>query len=146
MSHSPMKSNQLIGNILELFTSKKSVNKIVVDSKGIIGDKFYNTNINRSVLISSIESYNIALDKDIDLNYGQLGENILMDYNPYNLTTGTHIQIGSVILEIAQQCTLCKSLTTINKKLPKLLKDDRGIFAKVIQAGEIRYRDKVYIL
>jgi len=146
MSHSPMKSNQLVGNILELFISKKSVNRIVVDSKGIIGDKFYNTDIDRSVLISSIDSYNMALDRDIDLKYGQLGENLLIDYNPYNLTVGTHIQIGSVVLEIAQKCTLCKSLTKIDNKLPKLLKDDRGIFAKVIQAGEIKYRDKIYIL
>jgi len=146
MSHSPMKSNQLVGNILELFVSKESVNRIVVDSQGIIGDKFYNTDIDRSVLISSIDSYNMALDRDIDLKYGQLGENLLIDYNPYDLTVGTHIQIGSVVLEIAQKCTLCKSLTKIDNKLPKLLKDDRGIFAKVIQAGEIKYRDKIYIL
>jgi len=146
MSHSPMKSNQLVGNILELFVSKKSVNKIVVDTQGIIGDKFYNTDIDRSVLISSIDSYNMALDRDIDLKYGQLGENLLIDYNPYNLSVGTYIQIGSVVLEIAQKCTLCKSLTKIDNKLPKLLKDDRGIFAKVIQAGEIKYRDKIYIL
>ncbi len=148
MSHSPItnQNRKLVGNILELFISKKSTNKILLDKSGIIGDKFYGKDINRSVLISTIESYKIAQDKNINLEYGLLGENILMDYNPYHLDTGKQIQIGEVILEISQICTLCKSLTKIDNKLPKLLKDDRGIFAKVIKAGEIKYRDKVYIL
>jgi MOSC domain-containing protein YiiM len=140
------KSSRLVGSVLELFVSKKSANKIILDSSGIIGDKFYGKDINRSVLISSIDSYNMAKEKNIELKYGLLGENILIDYNPYNLTTDIFIQIGSVILEITQQCTLCKSLAKIDNKLPKLLKDDRGIFARVIKAGEIRYKDSVYIL
>ena len=148
MSHSPItnQNRKLVGNILELFISKKSTNKILLDKSGIIGDKFYGKDINRSVLISTIDSYKIAQDKNINLEYGLLGENILIDYNPYHLDTGKQIQIGEVILEISQICTLCKSLTKIDNKLPKLLKDDRGIFAKVIKAGEIKYRDKVYIL
>ncbi len=148
MSHSPItnQNRKLVGNILELFISKKSTNKILLDKSGIIGDKFYGKDINRSVLISTMESYKIAQDKNINLEYGLLGENILMDYNPYHLDTGKQIQIGEVILEISQICTLCKSLTKIDNKLPKLLKDDRGIFAKVIKAGEIKNRDRVYIL
>jgi len=148
MSHSPItnQNKQLVGNILELFVSKKSTNKILLDNSGIIGDKFYGKDLSRSVLISTIESYKIAQNKNIELEYGLLGENILMDYNPYHLSTGQQIQIGTVILEISQICTLCKSLTKIDNKLPKLLKDDRGIFSRVIKAGEIKYRDKVYIL
>jgi MOSC domain-containing protein YiiM len=148
MSHSAVvnQNRELVGNILELFISKKSTNKILLDKNGIIGDKFYGKNIDRSILISTIDSYKIAKNRDIDLKYGLLGENIIMDYNPYHLETGKQIQIGETILEISQPCTLCKSLTKIDNKLPKLLKDDRGIFAKVVKAGEIKYRDKVYIL
>ena len=148
MSHSPITNptKQLVGNILELFISKESTHKILLDKHGIVGDKFYGKDIDRSVLISTIESYKIAQNSNIDLEYGLLGENILMDYNPYHLTTGKQIQIGEVILEISQICTLCKSLTKIDNKLPKLLKNDRGIFTKVIKSGEIKYRDKVYIL
>jgi len=148
MSHSPMinKSSRLVGSVLELFISKKSANKITLDSGGIFGDKFYGKDINRSVLISSIDSYNLAKENSIQVEYGQLGENILIDYNPYWLSIGVLIQIGEVILEISQNCTLCKSLTKIDNRLPKLLKNDRGIFAKVIKAGDIKYRDSVYIL
>ena len=148
MSHFPItnQSKEFVGNILDLFVSKNVTSKMILDENGVIGDKFYGKDPNRSVLISTIESYKIAEDKRIELQYGLLGENILMDYNPYHLTIGRQIQIGNVILEICQTCTLCKSLTKIDNNLPKLLKNDRGIFAKVIQSGEIKYRDSVYIL
>jgi MOSC domain-containing protein YiiM len=120
-----------------------------VDKNGIVSDKFYAKNINRSVLISSEKSYKIASDNSIEMMYGDLGENILLDFNPYDLKEGTQLRIGSkensVILEISQHCTLCNSLSKVNSKLPKLLKDDRGIFAKVIQSGTIMINDSIYI-
>jgi len=141
-----MNSTDSIGEVLELFISKKSVDRMLLDEKGVVNDKFYAKDIHRSVLISSIDSYILAKERDIELEYGKLGENILIDYNPYRLKSGTKIKIGEAILEISQNCTLCKSLTKIDSKLPKLLKDDRGIFAKVIKAGEIKKRDKIYLI
>ncbi len=141
-----MNSVDSIGEILELFVSKKSVDRMLLDTKGVLNDKFYAKDIDRSVLLSSIDSYRLAQSRDIELKYGELGENILIDYNPYRLKSGTQIQIGEALLEISQHCTLCKSLTKIDSKLPKLLKDDRGIFAKVIKAGEIKRKDRVYLI
>jgi len=135
-----------IGEVLKLFVSKKSADRMLLDTKGVLNDKFYAKDIDRSVLISSIDSYRLAHNRDIELKYGELGENILIDYNPYRLKSGIQIQIGKAILEISQHCTLCKSLTKIDSKLPKLLKEDRGIFAKVITAGEIKQRDKIYLI
>ena len=140
------------GEILNLFiakkgdSSKEKLDEIKVDEYGVIGDKFYAKDIQRSVLISTIESYELAKKNNIELSIGSLGENILMDYNPYFLSLGSKIKIGNSILEITQNCTLCKSLTKVNSKLPKLLKDDRGVFAKVVEAGVIKRGDKVYIL
>ena len=141
-----MNSSNSVGEVLELFVSKKSVDRMLLDTKGVLDDKFYAKDIDRSVLISSLESYTLAHNQNIALKYGELGENILIDYNPYQLQSGTKIQIGEAVLEISQNCTLCKSLTKIDSKLPKLLKDDRGIFAKVIKAGEIKKRDKIYLI
>ena len=116
------------------------------DSKGIVNDKHYNKDISRSVLIASLESYVLAREHDIDITYGLLGENLLIDYNPYHLIAGTRLKIGEVILEISQSCTLCKSLTKIDSKLPKLLKKDRGIFAKVLESGTVKKNDDIYLL
>jgi MOSC domain-containing protein YiiM len=145
MMKSSDKQNSL-GIVLALFVSKEPVDKLVVDDAGIIDDKFYNQERDRSVLISSVDSYKMAEEKKISLTFGKLGENIVMSYNPYALPAGTKINIGEVELEITQRCTLCKSLTKIDAKLPKLLKDDRGIFAKVIHAGIIHKDDKIYIV
>ncbi len=139
-----------VGKVSSLYYSppngRTSVNSFDLDSKGIISDKHYNKCIDRSVLITSLESYTLAKKHGINVSYGALGENILIDYNPYHLTVGTKVKIGKVILEINQACTLCKSLTNIDSKLPKLLKNDRGIFAKVIEYGSIKEDDDIYLL
>ena len=139
-----------VGKVSSLFYSppngRTKVNSFDLDSKGIVSDKHYNKSIDRSVLIASLESYALAKSHDIDVSYGALGENILIDYNPYHLTSGTKLKIGKVTLMISQPCTLCKSLTNIDSKLPKLLKDDRGIFAKVMESGTIKEDDDIYLL
>ncbi len=68
--------------------------------------------------------------------FGSLGENILIDYNPYHLNAGDQLRMGEVVLQISQNCTICDHLSKIDETLPTLLKDDRGIFAKVIKGGE----------
>ena len=139
-----------VGNVSSLFYSTANgrtlTAELLMDAKGIVKDKHYNKNIERSVLIASLDSYELIKSHGIDAPYSALGENLLIDYNPYHLPTGSRIKIGNVILEISQHCTLCKSLTKVDAKLPKLLKDDRGIFAKVMESGSIKEDDDIYLL
>jgi len=139
-----------VGSVFSLFYSplngRMGISELSFDIKGIIEDKHYDKNIERSVLIASLDSYKLAESNGIDISHGALGENLLLDYNPYELETGSKLKIGNVVLEISQHCTLCKSLTKVDTKLPKLLKNDRGIFAKVIEPGNIQDGDAVYLL
>lgn len=139
-----------VGKVLELFysTNDGRINTIelALDSKGVVEDKFYNKNIAGSVLIASLDSYNLARKHGIDAPYSALGENILIDYNPYYLRPGARVKIGELVLEISQNCTLCESLAKVDAKLPKILKDDRGIFAKVISGATIKKGDNIYLL
>ena len=147
-----MKSNQIVGKVIKLFISQTGNSnriikeKLYLDTAGVLSDKFYNKDINRSVLISSLASYDMALNNNISMPHGALGENILVDYNIYNLPIEKQIKIGEVILEITQNCTLCQSLTKVNNKLPKILKDDRGIFTKVVKSGYIYLDDEITII
>jgi len=144
--------NSNVGKVLDLFISEKGKStrihkaEINLDKKGIRGDKFYAKDVQRSVLLTSIESYSLALEHNIEIEHGLLGENILIDYNPYHLAMGVKIKIGTVILEITQNCTICNHLSAIDKKVPKLLRDDRGIFVKVVQEGSIKENDAIYIV
>lgn len=139
-----------VGKILELFYStdngRVNTNELALDAKGVIEDKYYNKDIQRSVLIASSQSYELAANNGIDVPYSALGENILIDYNPYHLNTGARLRIGELVLEISQNCTLCKSFSKIDERLPELLKDDRGIFAKVVSSGTISKGDNIYLL
>jgi len=143
-------SKQKVGKIIELFysTSNGRINPttLSLDELGVLKDKYYNKNIQRSVLISSQDSYSLAAKHGVNAPYSSLGENILIDYNPYALTPGRRLSIGELVLEISQNCTLCNSLAKVNAKLPEILKDDRGIFAKVIKAGSIFKDDSIYLL
>ena len=134
------------GNVLNLFINKIEKKQILVDKDGIHEDKHYGKDIERSILITSTCSYDLASSNNIPLEYGQLSENIHIDQNIYHLDTGSKLKIGNSILQITQHCTLCKSLTKINNKLPKLLKTDRGVFVKVIQEGTITQEDIVEFL
>ncbi len=138
------------GNVLELFVSvgKNRENKkdIALDEGGVVEDKYYNKNIDRSVLITSISSYEIAKEHGIIAPFSTLGENLLIDYNLYHLLPGEQLQIGEVVLEISQNCTLCKSLAKVDSRLPEILKNDRGIFAKVIKGGVIAKGNNIYLL
>jgi len=140
-----------VGKLLKFFISlPKNANPIEkttisVDQKGILDDKYYNTNINRSILITSKESYTLAKKYNISMPFGSLGENLLIDYNPYHLNSGDRLKIGDVVLEITQNCTICEHLSNIDKQLPTLLEKDRGIFAKVIVGGKMKVGDEIYL-
>jgi len=144
----------MTGTVQELFITKNDANKsrdkvakIFVDEFGILDDKFYSKNPMRTILITSTESYELAQENAINIETGSLGENILININPYGLVHGDRIKLGDTILEITQNCTLCQGLSSLNSKLPKLLKNDRGIFAKYVEGNpEITLGSVVEIL
>ena len=145
---------KIVGKVLKLFISVKDTDgatqthqqpSIKLDTNGVIDDKFHAKDSQRAILLSSYESYKIAKENNIQMPHGSLGENILMDFNPYHLKDGDQIHIGDLILEITQHCTMCKGLTKLDAKAPKLLKDHRGIFAKTVTSGTIHEGDAVTI-
>ena len=140
--------NNNIGVVKNLYFSVKNSNRknpteLKVDEAGVCLDKFYGKNLNRSILIASQHSYDLAKENGIDIELGSLGENLFIDINPYFLAVGSKIYIGDVILEITQHCTICNSLSKVDEKLPEILKSDRGVFSKCIKSGIIKKGDSV---
>lgn len=137
--------------VLALFISldndKKRVcrENLQLDEMGVLEDKFYAKNANRLILIASSAAYVLAKSSGVELEYGSLGENILIDKNINHLTVGNQFKIGEVVLEITQNCTLCNGLSSLDPKLPEILKNDRGIFAKAVTNGIVKKDDIVCI-
>jgi MOSC domain-containing protein YiiM len=121
-------------------------NELQVDEEGILLDKHYGKDLDRSILVTSLDSYRLVEKEGIKIPQGALGENLLIDYNPYALPVGAQMQIGSAVVKISQDCTMCKHLSSIDRRVPKLLKDDRGIFVNVVKPGWIKVGDEIFLL
>jgi MOSC domain-containing protein YiiM len=122
------------------------VERIEVDAGGVLGDKHYAKDALRAVMIASTWAYARAAQHGIALEEGALEENLLVDFDPYSLPLGSRLFVGDeVVLEIAQYGTICKSLTRIDNRLPKLLNSKRGIFTRVVRGGTIAPDDRIRI-
>lgn len=117
----------------------------MLDKLGVQKSKFYAKDISKSVLFISTSSYKKAICEKIDIKYGDLGENILVDFDIKKLKIGDRVQICDAILEITEERSICKSFTNIHKNLAKILKN-KGIFAKVLQRGEIKTSSPLNII
>ncbi len=144
-------STQNLGKVLNLFISIKgeisrlSKEEISLDEKGVKEDKFYSKDNLRAILITSSSSYTLAQSNNISMIKGDLGENIIVDCDIYHLKPQDRFKIGDIELEVTQNCTLCNGLSKINPKLPKLLKDGRGVFVKAVTSGCVKKDDNVYL-
>ena len=113
---------------------------------GALGDRHAGRDPDRAVLVAGLSAYEKAQRAGIALPYGALGENLLLDLDPHELPIGSRLQVGEALLELAQVCTVCKSLSQFNLRLPKLLYGGRGLYAWVVEGGVVRVGDPVEIL
>ena len=136
-----------IGKVLKTFSATKESSglprpqveelNLIVDF-GIENDKFAGKKLDQTVMIVGIQSYEIANQNDIELEFGTLGENILLDFDPHIFEVGKLLFIEDSIIEITQVCTVCNHLSVFDKKLPLLLKSHRGLYCKIIKNGIIK--------
>jgi len=148
-----MKKN--IGIVINTFSAKKSESGLprpqvdslnVIYGYGVQNDKFAGKDESKRIMIVGKKAYEIAQKKGINLQEGSLGENILLDFNPHDYDIGTIFKIGSVVLQITQNCTMCKHLSLFNDSLPFLVKECRGMYCKILDGGIIKKNDKVDVL
>ena len=113
---------------------------------GAKGDRHAGKDPDRAVLVAGLPAYEKAREAGIDLPFGALGENLLLDLDPHHLPPGTRLRVGEALLELAQVCTVCSSLSQFDLRLPKLLYGGRGLYARVLEGGLVRVGDPVRIL
>lgn len=139
--------SDIIGSVIDTFSAKKGqsglprpkVEKLnLILDFGIEEDKFSGDDLNRTVMIVGNYTYNVAKENGMDLELGSLGENILFDFNPHDYEVGTQFAIGDTVIEITENCTICSHLAVFGKGLPKLVKECRGLYCKIVKAGEIK--------
>ena len=144
----------IVGCIKKLYTApvgtsgeRVSVESVeMVEGAGIVGDKFYNAQSHRVVMGVGEDAYRLAKEHGIDLPETALGENVLFDFDPHSFAPGTSFEIGDVVVEITEACTLCAHLVKYDKRLPKLILDKRGQYFRVLKSGKMKAGDSVKLL
>ena len=135
-----------LGKVLKTFSATKDssglprplVNSLnLIEGFGIENDKFAGKKLEQTVMIVGLKSYEIALQNGIKLEYGSLGENILLDFDPHDLSVNQELIIGTSIIQITQICTVCSHLSVFGEELPTLLKNHRGLYCKILKDGII---------
>ncbi|MFA6741384.1 MAG: MOSC domain-containing protein [Arcobacteraceae bacterium] len=138
------KNTKIIGKVLDTFSATKEssglprpkVDKLnLIKDYGIENDKFAEKKLEQTVMIVGIESYKIIKDNGINLEFGSLGENILLDFDPHILEVGSKLIIEDSEIQITQICTVCNHLAIFDESLPLLLKAHRGLYCKIIKSG-----------
>ncbi|MCS7218738.1 MAG: MOSC domain-containing protein [Thermus sp.] len=118
----------------------------LVAGLGAKGDRHAGKDPDRAVLVAGLPAYGKAQEAGINLPYGALGENLLLDLDPHTLPPGARLQVGEAVLELTSLCTVCRSLSQFDLRLPKLLYGGRGVYARVLQGGWVRVGDGVKVL
>ncbi len=135
-----------IGTIIGLFSATKThvglirpaVQKLeLIKDYGIKYDKFAGKKLDSTVMILDVSSYRLANNHAINLQHGSLGENILFDFSLKNFDVGIILKIGDALIQITQKCTICNHLAVFDKRLPKIIKNDRGMYCRILRSGII---------
>lgn len=145
---------KLLGEVVEIFSTKAkrsilprpTVKELkMVTGYGIIGDKFAGKNEDQSVMIVGKNTYTIAKKNNIELQKGSFGENILLNFNPHELELGATLVIEDAQISLTKECTVCDHLAVFDTKLPKIVKNKRGIYCKIDKNGTVKKGAKVYL-
>lgn len=136
-----------IGRVVQTFSAKVGQSGSIrpeveflelIKDLGIKDDKFAQKNLDQTVLIVGLNSYEKAKENDIELQYGCLGENILLDFDPHTFEVGDIFFIEDSVIQITQICSICSHLSKFDKRLPKLLKENRGLYCKIVSNGTVK--------
>ncbi len=140
-----------IFKILSLnISEKKGEQKIPIEKAslkidhGIVGDAHAGT-WHRQISLLANEDIESMRGNGIDLEYGDFAENITTEgIVLHELPIGTRLNIDSAVLEITQIGKECHHGCAIYTAVGDCVMPRRGIFAKVIEQGEISNESSCY--
>ncbi len=128
-------------------TEKKEIPSAVLKPDwGIVGDA-HAGRWHRQVSLLSVEKIEDFRAKGAEVDFGAFGENLVVEgFDLGSIPMGTKIRAGDAILEVTQIGKECHSHCNIFHKMGDCIMPREGVFAKVIQGGEIARGTEAEIL
>jgi len=142
-----------MGNIIAVCVSavkgvqKKNVGKVtLVADWGIEGDA-HAGKWHRQVSLLSHDKIEEFRARGAEVSDGAFGENLVVSGVDFRaLPIGTRFAVNDVLLELTQIGKECHSGCEIFKKMGDCIMPREGVFARVINGGEIRVGDTLTVL
>ena len=112
---------------------------------GIDGDA-HAGNWHRQVSLLSADKIEEFNRRGADVVPGAFGENLVVEgFDFRNLPVGTLLRCGGVLLEMTQIGKECHTHCAIYHKMGECIMPHEGVFARVLESGEIRVGDEMVI-
>ncbi|MFC2068846.1 MOSC domain-containing protein [Chloroflexota bacterium] len=130
-------------------TSKKMVDKAVVkEAYGLVDDAHADSSTHRQVSLLAIESIKKMGEMGLDIQPGDFAENLTTEGIELTLLPiGTWLAVGDdVLLEVSQIGKKCHTGCAIFRQVGKCIMPQEGVFAKVIQGGQVKEGDGLRVL
>ena len=139
-----------MGKLIAICTSeKKGTQKQQVESAvlredyGIEGDAHAGSWY-RQVSLLGLEKIEEFRARGAEVEFGAFGENLVIEgFDFRNLPVGTRFRIGDVLLEMTQIGKECHTHCAIYHMVGDCIMPREGVFAKVLEGGEIKVGDEV---
>ena len=113
---------------------------------GLEGDA-HAGNWHRQVSLLARESIERAMGKGVEVPPGSFAENILTQgLELYTLPVGTHMRLGSALVELTQIGKECHAHCSIFELMGDCVMPREGVFVVVLEDGEVREGDTIEIL
>lgn len=124
-------------------TQKESIGKIkIVEGFGIEQDA-HGGNWHRQISLLSYDKIKAFNERGANVGHGAFGENIIVEGIDFaSLPIGTKFTCNDVILELTQIGKECHSHCEIYHRVGECIMPKQGVFARVIQGGEIQDGDE----
>lgn len=128
-------------------TVKKYISQAnFIENFGIENDA-HAGNWHRQVSLLSYEKIEDFKSKGAEIEPGSFGENLIVEgFDLNQLPVGSRLKSGEIILEVTQIGKECHSHCAIYKAMGDCIMPREGIFAKVINGGELKVGDTIELL
>ncbi|TLN00112.1 MOSC domain-containing protein [bacterium] len=127
-------------------TKKTPVQSAVIGFQGIEGDA-HSGDWHRMVSLLAEESIEKMRAAGLKVGPGDFAENITTKgVNLLALPIGARFRVGPVILEMTQHGKECHTRCAIYHQAGDCVMPKEGVFAKVIEVGEIKVGDEIIVL
>jgi MOSC domain-containing protein YiiM len=129
-------------------TPKEDVKEgLLKEEFGLVGDAHADCCTHRQVSLLAVESINRMRSNGLNVGPGDFAENLTtQEVDLVSLPVGTRLSVGQrVILEVTQIGKQCHTKCAIYRQIGRCVMPKEGIFAKVVQGGEVKAGDKLKI-